>query len=292
MRHVKKYALVAMTVGFISGLGAVAGAQIQYRTGQHVMPFYEGWIRNGDGTIDMIFGYYNLNWEEDLQIPVGPDNSFTGVPGGPDQGQPTIFFRRKDVQPPGERREQFVFRVRLPKDWGRTQEATWTLRANGRIDKVVATLMPVEEVDSVIIAENRGGGIIEGNQPPTVELSASATYVALPNSVTLTAVFADDGLPKPRATPRATVPGVAPRPPRGPLVKWIYYRGPSVDAVRFEPDRAPITTTSATVKTVATFTQPGTYVLRAWAEDGPLYDTKNVTITVTGQAAAQDRGAR
>src|SRR5262249_13371509 len=93
-----------------------ARAQIQYATGQNVAPVYEGWIRNADGTIDMVFGYLNRNWEEVLAIPVGADNNVQ--PNGPDRGQPTIFVPRKIAQPPGERREQFVFRVRVPAGWG------------------------------------------------------------------------------------------------------------------------------------------------------------------------------
>ena len=48
----------------------------------------------------------NRNWEEEIDVPVGPDNNIQ--PGGPDQGQPTHF------QP---RRNRFMFRVRVPKDF-------------------------------------------------------------------------------------------------------------------------------------------------------------------------------
>jgi hypothetical protein len=242
---------------------------------------YEGWIKNPDGTIDMIFGYLNRNWEENLYIPVGPDNNIT--PDGPDRGQPTIFLHRREANPPGARRESFVFRVRLPKDWNPKQEVVWTVTAHGKTDKVVATLAPVEELDFVVVAENRGGGIIAGNKPPTVKLTASAQKVAVGQPLTLTAVYADDGLPKIAPPPAPGAP--AGRPRRGPQVKWQYYRGPAVGAVTFKADATPITSTSATVSTEATFKEPGTYVLRAWAEDGPLYDIASVTITVTGNSS-------
>ena len=45
----------------------------------------------------------NRNWEEELDIPIGPDNNFDV--GGPDLGQPTHFLPR---------RNRFVFRVRAP----------------------------------------------------------------------------------------------------------------------------------------------------------------------------------
>ena len=282
MKHVWKFVQGAAAVGLILGAGSIARAQIQYKSGQNVVPIYEGWYKNSDGSIDMLFGYLNRNWEEDLAVPVGPDNSITGLPGGSvDHGQPAIFAHRADGRPQG--REQFVFKVRLPKDWGKTQEVTWSVTAHGKTDKVVATLNAVEEVDNIVLAENRGGGIIPENKPPTVALSASAQTVTTAQPVKLSAVFKDDGLPKPKAARPAAAPsaaGAEGRPQRGPRVVWVYYRGPSPSAVKFQPATSPVTGTSATVETTATFSAPGIYVLRAVAEDGPLYDTADVTIDV------------
>ncbi len=282
MRTVWKLALAVGVFALVAGKAEVASAQIQYARGQNVVPMYEGWIKNADGTIDMIFGYLNRNWEENIYIPVGPDNNIT--PDGPDRGQPTIFFHRKEANPPGARRESFVFKVRLPKDWGPKQELVWTLTAHGKTDKIVATLNPVEEIDFTVIAENRGGGIIAGNKPPTVTLKASTQKVAVGQPVTLTATYADDGLPKIAAPVRAADGSAPPARRRGPQVKWQYFRGPAVDAVSFKADATPIPAAEGTASTDVTFKQPGTYVLRAWAEDGPLYTTAEVTITVTGPA--------
>src|SRR4029450_4185371 len=103
------------------------------------------WLRNSAGSLDMVFGYLNRNWEEVLFIPVGPANTIE--PGGPDRGQPTVFYPRKAASPPGERREQFVFRVRLPKNWDAKQELVWTVTAYGRTDRAVGTLDPLAELD-------------------------------------------------------------------------------------------------------------------------------------------------
>ena len=70
---------------------------------------YEGWEQNADGTYTMWFGYLNRNFEQRLNVPVGPDNNIQ--PGGPDRGQPTIF------ETAGKRRQQFAFKVVLPADW-------------------------------------------------------------------------------------------------------------------------------------------------------------------------------
>src|SRR5579871_6892127 len=91
-----------------------------YNKGQVVYPAYEGWEQNPDGSFNMLFGYMNGNWEEEPDVPVGPDNNIE--PGGPDQGQPTHFFPR---------RNRFVLRVRVPKDFG-TQDLVWTLTTHGK----------------------------------------------------------------------------------------------------------------------------------------------------------------
>ncbi|MBF8301079.1 MAG: hypothetical protein HW394_1449, partial [Acidobacteria bacterium] len=56
--------------------------------GLRVAPFFDGWYANPDGTIDLSFGYSNLN-KEPVEIPLGPDNFI--VPKEYDGRQPTSF---------------------------------------------------------------------------------------------------------------------------------------------------------------------------------------------------------
>src|SRR5207247_2538829 len=56
--------------------------QTKFARGQNVVPYFEGWIHNADGSFDMVFGYFNRNWEEELVVPPGADNLVE--PGGPD----------------------------------------------------------------------------------------------------------------------------------------------------------------------------------------------------------------
>jgi len=51
---------------------------------------FEGWYENGDGPRGFLIGYYNRNTQEELDIPIGPNNRID--PGGPDMGQPTHFL--------------------------------------------------------------------------------------------------------------------------------------------------------------------------------------------------------
>ena len=50
----------------ISAVSAVSSgrvsAQVRYATGQDVVPVFEGWERNADGSFNMVFGYMNRNY--------------------------------------------------------------------------------------------------------------------------------------------------------------------------------------------------------------------------------------
>ena len=133
-------AVVAVAL-IVAGLN-VAGRQQdpplfyeKLRTGQNIAPAFEGWEENPDGSFNMVFGYFNRNWEEQPHVPIGPNNNIE--PGGPDQGQPTHFFPR---------RNKFVFRVRVPKDFA-DKELVWTLTVHGKTEKAYGTLKPDYKLD-------------------------------------------------------------------------------------------------------------------------------------------------
>jgi hypothetical protein len=253
--------------------------QTKFASGQNIVPYFEGWIRNADGSFDMVFGYFNRNWEEQLSIPAGPDNLVE--PGGPDRGQPTFFLPR---------RQGWVYRVRVPADFGK-QTLTWTIKANGKTEKAYGELMPVEEITERIIMTrgNLNRGEEDPNKPPVVTI-APISGAGVNSPVTLTANVADDGLPKPRVTvarPQTTSTDGTIRAqanssatgnrPRGLNVTWMQIRGPA--KVTIEPAGA-ILVSSGAAGATARFTQPGTYVLRATASDGALSTRSDVTITV------------
>ncbi len=256
--------------------------QTKFNSGENVVPVFEGWIRNPDGTFDMVFGYFNRNYKEELVIPPGPDNMVE--PGAPDRGQPTYFLPRRQAR---------LFRVRVPKDWGQ-KELVWTLRVNGHAEKAYGELLPVQEINEQIMMS--GGNSMnadDGNQPPSLRV-APTTAASVASALTLTATVTDDGLPKPR-TP------VAPRPatttttssdgtiqrqrnsnaaaarPRGQTVSWFQYGGPA--KVTFSP-AGQIPVANGTATATARFSAPGTYTLQASASDGALSTKVLVTVTV------------
>src|SRR2546423_9373195 len=104
--------LVFVIAGAIAGLAQAPQsptelAQVRFNSGQNVVPYFEGWIRNPDGTFDLVFGYFNRNYKEELTIPAGADNNVE--PGGPNQSQPTYFMPR---------RQRWIYRLPVPADFG------------------------------------------------------------------------------------------------------------------------------------------------------------------------------
>jgi hypothetical protein len=254
--------------------------QTRFDTGQNVVPVYEGWIRNSDGSFDLVFGYFNRNYKEELAIPAGADN--TVEPGGPDRGQPTYFLPRRQAR---------LFRVRVPPDWGK-QTLVWTITVNGRAEKAYGDLLPVQEINEKIIAS--GGNSVpfgdeDPNKAPTIAV-APVSRAKVSDRVALTATVTDDGLPKPRTPPARAATTAAdgrierqvntsgPARPRGLTVRWFEYRGPA--KVTFEPDAA-IPVAGGTASAGARFAAPGTYTLVAIANDGQLSQRATVTVTVT-----------
>ena len=271
-------------------------AQVASPTGQNIAPAYEGWERNADGSFNLLFGYFNRNWEERIDLPVGPNNTIE--PGGPDQGQPTHFFPR---------RNRFVFRIRVPADFG-DKELVWTLTSNGVTERAYATLLTDYFVDDTVIMNNKGAGgggggayDLAGNLPPEISVDGEKTRTAsVGEPVSLTAFASDDGIPKTRAL--MNIPGglrVTPDSASGLRLSWFVYRGPGT-SVTFDPPQIsvwedfrdgansawasgwgppPIPSDGKWVAS-ATFSEPGTYVLRALADDGGLMAHEDVTIVV------------
>jgi hypothetical protein len=318
-----------------------AGAQsLAYNSGQNVAPGYEGWEEDADGTKYFLFGYMNRNWEEELDVPVGPANGFS--PGNPDQGQPTHFLPR---------RNRFVFRVKVPSTFTAKDELVWTLTTNGVTEKAYASLREDYKVDDVVKASETGAlgagtsnPEIRSNKPPVVKVDGSKTLSAkVGQPIPIVTTVTDDGIPKRRssglsgaavaAVPRAEAAPGAPSaaagaPPAGanpaaatPFrnaalapptrvtvgknvglhLSWLVYRAPADAPVTFDPIQVkpwedtraganspwapiwapPTMPADGKITVHATFSAPGTYVLRGLADDGALTGYDDVTVTVT-----------
>ena len=285
--------LTALWVGFPS-----VSAQIAPPKGLNVAPAYEGWEKNPDGSFNLMFGYYNRNWGEQLTVPVGPDNNIE--PDGPDYGQPTYFYPR---------RNRFVFRVQVPADFG-DKELVWTLTTNGVTERAYGSLLVDYFVDDTVIMNNKGAGgggggmyDLAGNKAPALRVDGPKTrHVEVGEPLALTAYATDDGIPEPRALPNIPFQfRVTPDSASGLWLAWFVYRGPGQE-VTFDPPQisvwedmrdgansnwasgwaAPPAPADNKWEASATFDVPGTYVLRAWADDGGLMTYEDITVVVSG----------
>ena len=256
---------VAGQIPFESSTGQIPFAG-QYNRGQDVVPSYDGWRPNPDGSFSMYFGYMNRNYEEQLDIDIGPDNNVDGS----DRGQPTHFYPR---------RHWFVFKVVVPKDWGVDKKVAWTLSIRGKTNIARGWLQPDWEINNEVMMENVGAGNRDlENEAPVITGSGPQT-ITLPNTLTLSAVARDDLLPKPRGQRNSNEANVE---AQGLSVQWIQYRGPG--PITFSrPIRVATstpTTRSVTSTTITSFKVPGVYVVRAVASDAALEAFHDITVIV------------
>src|SRR3989442_10279186 len=163
----------ALLVAAAIAYAAATFAQESFSSGQNIAPVYEGWEQHGDGSFTLVFGYFNRNWEEEIDLPVGADNAIE--PGGPDRGQPTHFYPR---------RNRFLFRIQVAKDFG-TKELVWTLTSHGKTERAYATLKPDYFMNDIVVMNNNGAGgsggggnNINTNKPPKLELDGQKRRTA------------------------------------------------------------------------------------------------------------------
>jgi hypothetical protein len=196
-KNLRKILLSGFALVLISSsLIQVAQAQPSYRKGQHIEPAYEGWKRNEDGTVTLIFGYFNENWEEEPNVPVGDNNFFS--PGNPDRGQPTHFLPR---------RNRFTWEVDMPRGWDEDEELTWTVTSGAGITRTAYASMNIDYVVDTMVIASENGSLGAGtsspesrsNVPPIATVLGDAQRTAqVGEPIIVRTLVVDDGIPKPR----------------------------------------------------------------------------------------------
>ena len=233
--------------------------------GTSITGAFEGWFT---GETDKNFrgflvGYFNRNSQEELDVPIGPNNRIE--PGGPDMGQPTHFL-------PGRKYGMFV--VPIPKDFKPTDKYTWTIVANGIPATIPLRLHP----DYVISPFSE---IAVGNTPPVVRFEQNGTAIQGPIAMLPQAQARTTSVSKPleltvwitddmKYTSGTNAPLTGGRPPV--TLLWTKYRGQGT--VKFDKanPKAEGTATEGQgfigkATTSVTFSQPGDYVLHLTVND-------------------------
>ena len=230
--------------------------QVLRPSGGPVIPIFEGWYQNLDGTYELSFGYFNTNTDAVLEAPLGPDNFI--APAELDGRQPTRF----EPVPEGDRRHWGVFTVTVPSDFG-DGDVVWTLRTNeqtlsvpGRLTRSPYQLAGWEFPGRASVAPLLKWGLdaVVGRGPAGVTAPPILTTVGDPHALSVWAT-------------RDGAAGVDERPIN---LKWFKHQGPGevsfgerTQQVESEAWVEPGSWTEVT--TDATFSEPGEYLLRVLA---------------------------
>ncbi|NKB33020.1 MAG: hypothetical protein GKR91_07985 [Pseudomonadales bacterium] len=215
--------------------------------GQNVIPLFDGWFPNDDGSFTMCFGYFNMNTEEVIDVPLGAKNFIE--PAQFDGLQPTHF----DIVPDPEltrsfRRYWCAFSVIVPADFG-MQDVIWTIETQGLPLSVPGTLIP-----SYVLDEEQTSG-----------RDTSAPYLSLndnpPGFRGRRGLF--EGTRQARIGEPLNLVARLRHAEPGSWINWTLHQGPN--AVEFSASEARLNAAEGVIETSATFGETGTYVLRIQA---------------------------
>ena len=313
--------LLAVLAVLLLAQTADAQTRFMYLNGQNASPAFEGWWPNDDGSFTLFLGYMNSNWEQEFDIPIGPENYFAFTEPGElddlemdafdasqaDQGQPTHFYPR---------RNPFLFTVRVPRDFG-DDELVWTLTTRGKVHRAYASLKPDYRIDPQVISTEVGGAFgslsdaLRYNIPPELEIEGEMQRKIGVGEPLVVVTIASDPDNLPMRSSRSRAPANLDqlyRPPSsvvassgpGLRLSLIVYRGPARN-VTFDPIQMKTWTDTRMYgnspwsppwiipepppdgRWVAevTFGEPGEYLLRAVASDGSMFSYENLAVTVT-----------
>jgi hypothetical protein len=255
-RNCKSAVLVLLTI-WVSGAGLVSAqtsssldpfneAPLRPR-GQNVIPLFDGWFPNADGTFTLCFGYFNMNTEQALDVPLGEGNKLE--PAIYDGVQPTHFDPVPNPSLTREFRHHWcVFSVIVPADFG-DSEVLWTLETQGNVLEVPGWLIPTYILD----------------EETTSGRDAVAPYLSLnddpPNFRGRQGLWEGPRIAK----VGEQVPLIAriAHPEAGTWLGWTLHQGPG--QVEFSPEEFRLDAANGVATTSASFNQAGSYVVRVQA---------------------------
>ncbi|MEZ5416110.1 MAG: hypothetical protein R2708_02065 [Vicinamibacterales bacterium] len=299
--------------GLALGLGlATLGAVAAHAQGQllpsypklafggTISPAYDGWYDNADGTRTFMMGYYSRNWEDPIEIPIGPNNHFE--PGPADRGQPTYFLPNRNFG---------MFTVTVPK--GHKDKLWWVVTVNGVTQRVPMSETPDYNMTPQHSSEEGPDG--RYNEPPRLRLSENGPVYQMPVSskmapgervaiakepMTLDFWVDDDALHSSGSN--------APTGGHEPMVELVVnkYRGPGTVTVGKGHEKLtvlkggkPGQPFSAKGSTTLTFSEPGDYQIHVTANDlsgpgggaaGCCWTTALIKVSVKPAGSAQPTG--
>lgn len=215
---------------------------------QPLAPIFEGWFFNPDGTKTASWGYFNMNTEETFNIPLGPNNFVE--PAEFDGLQPTYFLPAPSERG-RNRRHESTFAITVPGDYD--GQITWTIRMRGMtlsspssfgtdayemLNVESSTSAPVSPMMRIADSAPMRGRVGPTAGPVTVAVGGS-----LPLELGLDLLGRQNS-----------------------IVTWYHHQGPGeVTFAQREFEIEGAAEGEFELQTLATFSEPGDYVLRATA---------------------------
>ena len=244
-------------LGLVSLLGTASAQQIDLNqqswsaevirpSGQALIPLYDGWYPNRDGSKTICFGYFNMNTEESFDIPIGEDNYLeTDYPDLDlsTANVPTHF----DVLPRAYRHVFCSFTVNVPEGFNSTHRVTWNISSN-RFD--LST--PGKVIPPYVLDEPASDG--RGDIAPIVKLSPNGEGVRGRTGIHATnSVSAQVG-------ESIQLQAWIEHADEEVWVGWAHHSG--AGKVEFDNKEYEIQTINGVAEVQATFSEPGEYVVR------------------------------
>ena len=295
--------LVAALLGgtLVMAQGTLLPSTPKKAFGASISPAYDGWYDNADGTHTFLIGYYNRNWADEVDVPIGPNNRFE--PGDPDRGQPTHFLPNRGFG---------MFTITVPKTTPPTEKLWWVVTVNGVTQRVPFHMSPDYNITPQQASEESPGG--KHNRPPVLRFSENGPAIQNPQASVASALpreavagqpmrldfwIEDDGLYSSGSN--------APVRPDEPMAELVVskYRGPG--RVTVAKDHHKLTTIkggtpgqpyAGKTSTTATFSEPGEYLLHVTVNDlsgpgggatGCCWTTSLIRVTVKPGSSSLDK---
>jgi len=253
------------------------------QSGNPVIPWFEGWYDNGDGTFTISFGYLNRNARDVVEIPRGERNHME--PAAFDGRQPTHFLPA---------RNRGVFGITIPASqrdadiwWSLTDEEGHEYKVPGRARSPSYQLdwapRPHGSLTPILSLASGSGRGPEG----VIDAEALTTRVGEP--LTISVQVRDESVYD------ATDPRFRDGIPVN--VMWSKYQGPPAEVtftrhpshppeqrptVRGRgapppgPDAVALPQGGGTAMVIATFPEPGEYIVRAEANNWNAPDSQSI----------------
>ena len=287
----------------VSAQGQLLPSYPKLTFGASVTPAYDGWYDNADGSHTFLVGFYNRNWADNIEIPIGPNNKFE--PGDIDRGQPTTFLPNRNFG---------MFSITVPKSFGATERLWWTLTINGTTSKVGMIMSPDFNITPQKASEEAPNG--KYNVPPVLRFAQGGPAIQNPGQP-LTAAIAKTatvGVPMPlelyteddalyASGTNAPMTGKIPPVVEATVAK---YRGPGnvkAEGVHFETLKGgkPMEPYAGKASGNVTFDKPGDYVLHVTLNDfsekgggatGCCWTTAMIKVNVKPGSAPRQTGGQ